>query len=86
MEWVGGRGEGGIVSFVGFCTFRREFCLAGNSVKMTPDFHLVQFGHELSRTLGNPGKRDLRCSTKLVESSADSGGHTSYPFFKGRMW
>ena len=51
FEWVGGRGEVGIVNFVGFCTFRIGFCWAENSVKMTSKFHLVQFVRELSRTL-----------------------------------
>ena len=47
MEWVGGRGEGGIVNFVGVCTFRIGFRQAENSVKMTSTFHLVQFVREL---------------------------------------
>ena len=52
LEWVGGRGEVDIVNFVRFCTFRIGFRWAGNWVKMTLDFHLVQFVRELPRTLG----------------------------------
>ena len=82
LELVGGRGEGGIVNFVGFCTFRSGFRQAENSVKMTSKFRLVQFVRELPRTFANARNRPGIWIFNLQLKFGGSRGPHFLPFFQ----